>query len=133
MEDIATLKSDRQTANIGEEIVLHINESVMIHPDGFVITFNAVPEESRCPTNVNCIWEGRAIIQLMVENRERVYETFLETPNTQQTTGQAVNLFGRTIRLVQVAPYPFENDIITPKQYRIMIRVDEWENIGVYK
>lgn len=37
--------------------------------DNAKITFNAVIEDSRCPTNVQCIWAGRAIISVTVAEK----------------------------------------------------------------
>ncbi|MEZ4935688.1 MAG: hypothetical protein R2788_26585 [Saprospiraceae bacterium] len=131
MEEYALKTStENQTVPIGEEIILHVGQTVMVVPDGFRITFSTVSEDSRCPTGVNCIWEGRAVIKLVVENRENTYEVLLETPNSQETTGPAINLFGRTIKLLQVAPYPEADHQITTKEYRIVLLVDELETIG---
>ncbi len=123
--DLATSGYAKFTTNIGEEITLQINETVMILPDGFTITFVDVPEDSRCPTGANCIWEGRAVTKLLFESRNESVEVLLETPNSRQETGPAINLFGRTIKMLGVAPYPQDGQPITPKQYRITLVVEE--------
>ncbi len=125
--------SNAKNVTVGEEIYLEIGESVLVKPDGFTITFKEVTEDSRCPTDANCIWEGRAATRLIVENREHSHDIILETPNSQQMTGQSVNLFGRTIRLRLVAPYPTAEHCISPKEYRILLLVTDLEDIGPHR
>ena len=129
MDELAMISANDKTVTIGEEIFLLMYESVTIVPDGFSITFDAVPEDSRCPRGAVCIWEGRAVIKLTIENREACHEIFLETPNSQQSQGPAVNLFGRTIKLLLVAPYPNATHQITDKEYRIVLVVKELEQL----
>ncbi len=127
MDENALVTLTDETTMIGEAIILTFNETVMITPDGFTVTFADVPEDNRCPTGVACIWEGRAVIKLVFKNRKESQEAFLETPNSIEAYGQAVNVFGRTIKLIDVAPYPYKDIPITLKQYRATILADELE------
>ena len=130
MEELALAKTVRDCVQIGEEFVLLHNTSVMVVPDGFTLTFADVEEDSRCPTNADCVWEGRAIVKLHVQDRDQAYEVFLETPNSMNEHGQAVNLFGRTIKLLDLAPYPETEYPLTLKQYRMTMVVDELERLN---
>ncbi len=36
--------------------------------DGHVITFLDVVEDSRCPANVDCVWQGRVTVELEIDD-----------------------------------------------------------------
>jgi hypothetical protein len=50
----------------GEEFTLALGESVGIDQSGVSVGFKAVVEDSRCPMNARCIWEGNARIAIQV-------------------------------------------------------------------
>ena len=127
---LAMASSDQNVVYVGEEFAMVIGKTVMVWPDGFIISFMDVPEDSRCPAGVDCIWEGKAVIKLFVQDRNLAYEVFLETPNSQQDNGTSINLFGRTVKLIEVAPYPYDNYPIALKQYRVVMIVDEMEKLN---
>ena len=63
---------------LGEEFTLALGESVGIDQKGTIIAFEKVIDDSRCPMNARCIWEGNARIALKV---------------TEITAGRAANSF----------------------------------------
>ena len=56
----------RVPVKIGEEFSLALGESVGIDQSGVSVGFKAVVEDSRCPMNARCIWEGNARIAILV-------------------------------------------------------------------
>jgi hypothetical protein len=48
----------------GEEFTLALGESVGIAQKGIVLEFDAVLEDSRCPMNARCVWEGNARVAI---------------------------------------------------------------------
>ena len=52
--------------SLEEEFILYINESVVIAGEDLRMKFVEVSEDSRCPKDVTCIWEGRvtAVIEI---------------------------------------------------------------------
>ena len=57
---------DKNKARLGEEFSLPIGQSVMITGEDLVIKFVEVSEDSRCPKDVTCVWEGRvtAVVEI---------------------------------------------------------------------
>ena len=53
---------DAQTVTTGEPVVLGLGDAVEI--GGHEIRFVDVVEDSRCPEDVTCVWEGRAKVRL---------------------------------------------------------------------
>ncbi|QQS32420.1 MAG: hypothetical protein IPM50_12245 [Acidobacteriota bacterium] len=67
------------------------------------IKFVEVVEDSRCPRDVNCIWEGNAKVKLLVsKGRKRSQEVELNS-GVEPTT---VSVFGYDLSLKDLTPYP---------------------------
>ena len=46
---------------------LGINDTIALSDVDLNITFAEVSEDSRCPTDAACVWEGQAIVRLVIE------------------------------------------------------------------
>lgn len=89
--------------------------------DELVIRFAAVAEDSRCPEDVRCVWEGNAEISLVAAGLGRSpTDLSLNTNPGFPTT--AVHL-GYTIRLIGLEPYP-RTDVDAPAPYRATLVVE---------
>jgi hypothetical protein len=67
----ASVKQDPARAGMravkfGDEFSLALGESVDFTQKGVIINFNKVIEDSRCPMNVRCVWEGNARIAVEI-------------------------------------------------------------------
>jgi hypothetical protein len=60
----ATAPAARPPVAPGVEFTLALGEAVGIVQKGIVLDFDAVLEDSRCPMNARCIWEGNARIAI---------------------------------------------------------------------
>lgn len=58
--DSALYPADAQSG----EVALALGASGSL--DGLALSFDAVVEDSRCPADVECVWEGRAVVALTV-------------------------------------------------------------------
>ncbi len=67
------------------------------------VNFVEVIEDSRCPTQANCIWAGRARIKVILEhqNGDAVTVEFSTEPDHNNVT-----FGGYRIHLVKLEPYP---------------------------
>lgn len=50
---------------MGDTLVVELSHSVQ--KDGHTIRFDDIPEDSRCPVNTTCVWEGRATLALTID------------------------------------------------------------------
>jgi hypothetical protein len=50
----------RKGVVLNREFKLKVGQAVVIKAAGLRVTFKGVPEDSRCPEGVNCIWAGNA-------------------------------------------------------------------------
>lgn len=78
--------------------------------DGLRTTFAAVLEDSRCPANVTCVWEGRASVNLTLAEGGRTGGVNIELAGTTgaEDTGRhrTVEALGHRITLMALDPYP---------------------------
>ncbi len=58
------LEAAADTVRLGDPFDLRVGGSVHIAGERLWIVFADVPSDSRCPINVNCVWEGVASVHL---------------------------------------------------------------------
>jgi len=88
---------------------------------GVQIEFWSVAEDSRCPTDVQCVWEGRVKIDLRLSgSNER--ETVQLSPVAGEDTAE---YDGLQIQLLEVTPAPVSTQTLEISDYRIRLVVSE--------
>ena len=106
---------------VGEPFKLGVGQSVPIVDAGFSVGFDHVTSDSRCPSNVECIWEGNAAARTWAET-SRADRTFFDLNTNPQFRGEA-SFIGFMVRLLNVAPHPFDGVNIDPKDYVVTMVV----------
>ena len=101
-----------------ESFTIQMNQSVFF--DDYEITFSEILEDSRCPADAICIWEGRASIGMDVKSKEGIQNVIL-------MTGEETTVFFDLyeIHLVNVLPYPFSSKKILPEEYSATISISK--------
>lgn len=61
---------------LGTPFDLKINQSALIESENIEVKFLRVLEDSRCPTNVNCVWSGQLIAEVAVTKNGKPVGTF---------------------------------------------------------
>mgnify|MGYP000268262693 CR=1 FL=1 len=54
-----------------EVIIIQLAETKIVGNKNISIQFSKVLEDSRCPENLVCIWGGRAVIELLLNNTDK--------------------------------------------------------------
>lgn len=110
---------------LGDTATISFNQTVVIGSCNLKLTFNGITEDSRCPTDVMCVWEGRAVAGFKAEKQGdlRVFSlTNNEKPEVEPK--QSIEVFGRTVKLLEVMPYPDSNVAIPAGDYKVKIVVN---------
>ncbi len=83
---------------LDEPFMIKLHQTLSI--DNLDVTFLGI-EDSRCPSDVTCIWEGRASVILRIYNQIQ-YQTII------LTTGETTTLYvdSYEINLIDILPYP---------------------------
>ena len=109
-------------ARLGEEFLLAIGQEVHIAGEDLQISFEDVTEDSRCPLNVTCIWEGRATNQVRITYAGMAYGIELTEPGLTDHATEAFRDYRMTYHL---KPYPGEMENISKAYYRLQMTVSK--------
>jgi hypothetical protein len=100
------------------EIKMH--KETVDRSSGLRIKFVGLAEDSRCPTDTDCIWAGNARISIRVSGKRMAARTL--TLNS-TTNPKVVAYGGYKFRLVDLTPHPRSNIRIDPNGYQATIEV----------
>jgi hypothetical protein len=101
-------------AEPGVAFSLPIGKTAAINGSGTRLTFRLVREDSRCPTDVTCVWAGDAQIDVTISRNGSSDDTrilSLTPPNNEASSGDL------QIRFVGLTPIPRQADGNAPRAY----------------
>ncbi len=104
-----------------ETISLKIGESVEVPVIHATIAFDTVLEDSRCPTDVECVWEGNARTGLRLVSDELSESFELNTSQQGGATVHTVN--GYELSIDRLEPKPVSTRGIDPRLYSLELRL----------
>lgn len=105
-------------ASLGQEFQLAPSEQVTFEPQGLTVEFVRVVEDSRCPTDVTCVWAGEVKVQLSTRLRAA------EAVQHQIIAGQDATVGEFRLAVVQVQPERTSTREISPEEYRVTLKVE---------
>ena len=95
-----------------------------ISAENLTITFLKVVGDSRCPSDVTCVWEGKADLIFNI-SKNQSQEITLST-----YTNNTVNVFDKyKIQLIDVKPYPTSTKTIKPEDYVAILKITHDDKI----
>ena len=100
-------KEQQQTADKKTEVIyLKEGENKFLKEYEMNVTFKRMTEDSRCPTDVNCIWEGVATAEVELMGIYTRPQTVILNSMTNIAKGysKTQNFNGYSVSLVEVAP-----------------------------
>jgi hypothetical protein len=93
-------------AQTNQRLTVQVNQQKTLSKSKVTIKFVSLVEDSRCPTDTQCIQAGNAKIQIEVGKVGSASKTFeLNTSDKRQ----AISFAGHTIKLVDLNPKPASN------------------------
>lgn len=120
------------SVEIGQPFDLKINQSAYFQSSELAIKFVNITEDSRCPSDVTCVWEGQASALVSFSGGKSAGNFTLTVRGSGNTdlSSKAVN--GYLLRLVDVQPYPTSKQKISPSDYtaRFVLSRDEGQAVS---
>lgn len=107
-------------ATLDEPFLLRVNQSATVSGTPVRIRFEGIQEDSRCATDVVCVWAGNARARLEVEGSADAVDII------DLNTGldpREIELSGYGVALEEVQPQPRSGSPIAPGDYVIRVRV----------
>ena len=110
------------TPGLNEEFTLGPGQTVTVNGTNVRLTFDRVREDSRCPTDVSCVWEGDAVVVLKVkaEAEEVTREVHTQGGGSRSRQAPAGDY---VVTLVRLEPAPRSTAPIEASAYRATLRV----------
>ncbi|MFX1535533.1 MAG: hypothetical protein ACFFDI_15005 [Promethearchaeota archaeon] len=103
-----------QDVTLNTPFNLKIGESVDIESVGIRVTFFAVTQDSRCPLDVTCVWEGDVtVVVTIVLNGLHQGNFVLDRNNMHKASFGGIYY----VKLVELSPYPETTDPIPLSSY----------------
>ena len=106
--------TDIAYAEMDEPFALERGASTVV--DGQIVRFDHITEDSRCPADVDCVWEGRATISLSLIAGDTMNGVQLSIPgfvgvDSEPQAQQSAVANGYTFTLLQLDPYPGQEGV----------------------
>jgi len=107
-----------QTRALTESFDLLVGESRMLNNSNILIKFIAVENDGRCPIGATCVWGGDAEVKFEVSVDGTSHAMTLHTgAGHPDIMPKEFRIFGVTISLVKLAPYPNDGTAIGRYDY----------------
>ncbi len=104
----------------GESFTLAVGERATLDAVHTSVRFLTVSEDSRCPSQVQCVWAGDGAVVLEVAPADG--DTAEDTLHTNPESGPgALVLAGYELTLLQLDPFPVTPGEIEPDDYRVTL------------
>ncbi len=104
------------TVRVGEEFTLAPGGTASVRDLGWRVTFDKVSEDSRCPIDAVCVWEGDAVTEVAVvpgtASPEKVQL------HTNRTRDRETKIGDAYLRLVRLTPVGRADVPVKPEEYR---------------
>lgn len=113
------------TYKLDDQIKVKINQNLTIESEGLSVKLLKITEDSRCPSDVTCIWAGQIGVLVNVSQNGK------DLGNVNLILGPDKGLAekkidGYIIKLVEVSPYPISTKKIEPSDYVITIIISKY-------
>ena len=120
---LASCDHPNQPHEVGlqEIFELSVGQTATVKGENLNITLDGVPEDSRCPEGVECIWTGDATVDLSLLKGNQSGSLKLHT-HIDPKQGEFLDY---TVRLVDLKPLPSVNKPIPQEQYRAVLVVSK--------
>lgn len=104
----------------GREFDLSFGQEVQVQGTAITIRLVGVTDESRCPSDVQCVWAGNAVVKLMLNGAGTTESEISLNTNLDP---RMTTLDGYSIKLATVKPYPRSGTTIKPADYVATLEV----------
>lgn len=98
------IEAQSENAGLEQNFKIKYGQEVMVKGQNLKVKFDSLLDDSRCPTDVECVWPGDAEIVISVK-RANAHASNMELHTNEQFT-QAAKYQRYMIKLVALDPYP---------------------------
>ena len=122
-------QAEPTNANFTENLALDFKvESCLVNDKEVCFTLDSILEDSRCPTGLNCVWEGNAKPRFTMTTGGETFQFPLDTQPTSNFHRNDTTIGGYHITLKEITPYPSTEKEISKSDYNVTIVVSTGNN-----
>jgi hypothetical protein len=109
---------------LGEAFELPLGKTLVHCTEEISITFVELVSDSRCPSGVQCIWEGmvEVTISLKLNGKDSIF-SLSSTPDFGKKIPNSKALEGFVIRLEDVLPYPKAGSTVSKRESKVVLSI----------
>jgi hypothetical protein len=111
-------------AELSKPFSIKVNQTALIDSEGLLIKLVEIPNDSRCPTDVMCVWAGEvsAKLELKKDTKEAFLQPVLGASADNRSEAEFV---GYLVKLVSVEPYPKMAGSMLQSDYSVTLLVSK--------
>lgn len=113
------------SANLNQQFQLKIDQTAFLKNENIIIKFLNVTQDSRCPSDVVCVWEGQvtALINIFLDDED--LGNFELTSRAGYKELALTNFSQYSIKLIKVEPWRTSKQRINIEEYIITLFVSK--------
>lgn len=116
LSSIPYVKAQSIPAQLDVPFELGLGEQAIVESEhDIVVEFTEVIQDSRCPSDVVCIWQGQATISISVQVGNADPQEFMLTIGADESP--AVTFWQHSVELLGLQPYPQSSVQVEPEDY----------------
>ena len=100
------------TAGFDNAFQLKFDQTAVIAPENLSIKFTNVAEDSRCPENVECVWQGQAKIEVEISKNDKNLGEFNLTSLKGHDELARKDINNYEIKLLKVGPLRKDRELV---------------------
>ena len=107
---------------MNQSFQLRLNQTIKKNNGSLQLTLTGIPEDSRCPEDANCIWEGQ--VRLFVDAAYTDKKESLEFKVEKSKMGKVTRNFEKYKILIEAVNPPTQSGVRIPKEnYEVTMKV----------
>ncbi len=111
-QDSQTFREVSSFVVLGSEFNLSFNQEVTVVNEDLKIQFSEVNEDSRCPVDVICVWEGRLVVTLKVNNLDLELSIGGQSQPSKTIDGYRITLMDIVVPVPRLDENPKDSDYV---------------------
>ena len=124
-KDSEIIIDDSTQAKLEEQFSLNFEKTATVSPVNITVKFLKVTEDSRCPSDVVCIWAGQVSALVNVNNNGKDIGDIKLTLGANKDDA-VKDIGGYYLKLLEVKPYPISTKKIEPSEYVVTLVVKQF-------
>jgi len=117
--------SESNDVSYSQEFEIQVNHSLKTVDKKYVINFDSVFMDSRCPMEADCVWSGVAGVRFTISKKNSSFRTVEVYTLNNQSYSDSVVFDELKIKLLGLSPYPSISHKINYSEYVAKIQLSK--------